>query len=287
MPSAYYLQGGGSVTRIRGFLEGLEGPLNGRLYIRASDAFVGAPEGDQAFRIKEGEVDIELPPTPRGISYLVDWRNIGDARKLVFAERWSVPNAEEVTLDELRGYKKEVQRRMMGGKADVVENVALKSENEHLQQQLAALEERHQASLRQLSSIEAQLAAATGKAASLEAALIKEQSQAHRWRQRPVIEHEKIVERKVAINADEWQEKLAEETQRRVLAEKELEAIRAQQGEHLSLANHFGALHGEIDRLRLEKQQLLTRIEELKQPRRSASSYRTEAIAELDKLMGS
>lgn len=275
------------MTRIKGFLEGLEGPLNGRLYVRASTEFIGGPEGEKVFRIDNGEVDIELPPTPRNAPYMVDWRNIGDTRKLSYLERWLVPNVEEVSLDELRGYKKEVQKKLSNGKGSVVENEMLKAENESLQKQLTALDEQYQQSLRRISSIEAQHAAAAGKAASLEAELIKEHSQAHHWRQRPVIEREKIVERKVAIGEEEWREKLAEETQRRVLLEKELEAMKAQFGEHLSLANHFGALHGEIDRLRLEKQQLLARIEELKQPKRPASSYRAEAIAELDKLIGS
>lgn len=271
------------MTRIRGSLEGLQGPLNGRLYVRAAQAFIGAPEGDMAFRINNGEVDIELPPTPRYAPYFVDWRDIGDSRKLSFPERWLVPNVDEVALDELRGYKKQVQRRQGGGKGNAVENAVLKAENEDLLQKFAQLEKDYQQSLQHISLIEAQHAAAIGKAASLEASLLKEQSAVRR--QPVIIEKEKIVERKVAISAEEWREKLAEETQRRVLIERELDAMKAQFSDHLSLANHFGALHGEIDRLRLEKQQLLARIEELKQPQRSASSYRAEAIAELDKLM--
>lgn len=275
------------MTRIRGLLEGLEGPLNGRLYVRASAEFIGAPRGEQAFRISNGEVDIELPPTPRNAPYMVDWRDIGDTRKLTYLERWNVPNVEEVNLDELRGYKKDVQKKLDNGKSIILEREVLKAENETLHKQLAALDEQYQQSLRHISSIEAQHAAAVGKAASLEVELIKEHSQAHHWRERPVIEREKIIERKVAINEEEWRERLANETQHRVLLEQELKAMKAQFDEHLSLANHFGALHSEIDRLRFEKQQLFARVEELKQPKRSASSYRTEAIAELDKLMGS
>lgn len=275
------------MTRIRGFLEGSEGPLNGRLYVRASMAFIGAPEGEQAFRIKDGDVDINLPATPRNAPYLVDWRNIGDTRKLSFPERWLVPNAEEVELDFLRGYRKEMQKKRGDGKGNVVENIALKAENQELCDSLQKLEEKYSQSLKKLSSIESQLAVATGNAASLQAELIKECSQAHHWRERPVVHTEKIVERKVAIGQEEWREKLAEETQRRVLLENELSAIKEQFQERLGLANHFGALHNEIDRLNLEKQQLLTRIDQLKQPKRSSSSYRVEAIAELDKMMGS
>lgn len=273
------------MTRIRGFLEGLEGPLNGRLYVRASVAFIGGPEGEKAFRVENGEVDIELPPSPRNAPYMVDWRNVGDIRKLSYPERWAVPNTEEVLLDDLRGYKKEVQRKRSSGKGVTAENAILKAENDTLQDKLLKLEEQYQASLRRLSSIETQHAMATGKAASLEVELLKEHSQAHHWRQRPVVREQTIVERKVAIGADEWREKLAEETERRVLLEQEVTRLNDQLTEGLSVVNHFGALHDEIDRLKLERQQLLLRIEELKQPRRSASSYRAEAIAELDKLI--
>lgn len=272
------------MTRIRGFLEGAQGPLNGRLYVRASAAFIGAPEGDLAFRIKDGEVDISLPPTPRSAPYFVDWRNVGDTRGLTFPERWLVPAVEEVELDALRGYKKEVMKRKGDGRGSVVENVALQAENESLTKRIAEVEQQHAQALKRLSSIEAQLAAATGKSASLEAELIKERAMA---KKPSAPAAEKIVERKVAIGQEEWRERLAAETERRTLVEQELAALKEQFNERLALANHFGALHNEIDRLNLEKQQLLARIDGLKAPRRSLSSYKAEAIAELDKMMSS
>ena len=125
-----------------------------------------------------------------------------------------------------------------------------------------------------------------GKAASAEADFLQEQAANYRRKLQPIQQVEKIVERKVAIGHEELRETLAAETERRVLLEQENSSLQKQLTERLSLANHFGALHAEIDRLNLEKQQLLARIEGLKTPRRSASSYRAEAIAELDQLIG-
>lgn len=275
------------MTRIKGFLEGPTGPLNGRLFVRASSAFIGAPEGEQAFRVENGEVDIQLPPTPARAPYMVDWRNIGDTRKLSFPERWLVPNAEEVELDQLRGYKTEVLKKQRAlDKASATELVVVKAENETLQNALEESKAAHQQALKRLSSIETQLAAAMGKAASAEADFLQEQAANYRRKLQPIEQVEKIVERKVAIGHEELREMLAAETERRVLLEQENSSLQKQLTERLSLANHFGALHAEIDRLNLEKQQLLARIEGLKTPRRSASSYRTEAIAELDQLIG-
>ena len=41
-----------------------------------------------------------------------------------------------------------------------------------------------------------------------------------------------------------------------------------------------------VDRLKLENQQLLSRVDGLKNPVRPSSVFRTEAIAELDRLAG-
>lgn len=276
------------MTRIKGFLEGPAGPLNGRLFVRASTAFIGAPEGEQAFRVENGEVDIQLPPTPSSAPYMADWRNIGDTRKLSFPERWLVPNVEEVDLDQLRGYKTEILKKQRSlDKASMTELVMIKAENQKLQNALEEAKSAHREALKRISSMETQLATAVGKAASVEADFLREQAANYRKQYQPAEQVEKIVERKVAIGNEEFREMLAAETERRVLLEQENISLQEQLTERLSLANHFGALHAEIDRLNLEKQQLLVRIEDLKTPRRSASSYRTEAIAELDQLIGS
>jgi len=80
------------VTRITGFLEGPEGSLNGLLYIKPGGAFIGAPSSALTFEVENGIVDINLPPCPAAMPYLVDWKRIGDFSRLQFIERWRVPS---------------------------------------------------------------------------------------------------------------------------------------------------------------------------------------------------
>lgn len=268
------------MTRIIGRLDGMGGALNGRLFVRASQPFIGAP-GEVSFRVKDGEVNVELPPTPGGIVYEVDWRDTGDIRKLSFPERWRVPNAEEVSLDELRSHKKRVQAKSDGGKASLVEIETLKSEGEQLRTALSEAEEGRQALMRRLSSMEGQTAALAGQLASIKAEL-----QSTKKPLAPLLPVRQIVERLVEVNGDEWKIRLANEQQSRILAEEETLSLRQQLDERLSLALHFGSLHSEIDRLKLENQQLRSRVDGLKNPVRTSSVFRTEAIAELDRLAG-
>jgi len=95
-----------------------------------------------------------------------------------------------------------------------------------------------------------------------------------------------VVERLVEVSNEEWQIRLAAEKEQRILAEQEALSFKEQFEDRLSLALHFGSLHNEIDRLKLENQQLLSRVDGLKNPVRSSSVFRTEAIAELDRLAG-
>ena len=269
------------MTRIIGHLDGIGGPLNGRLFVRASQSFIGAPSGELSFRVKDGEVDVTLPPTPGGIVYEVDWRDTGDTRKLSFPEKWKVPNAEEVGLDELRSHKKRVQMKSDGGKASLVEIEALKGEGENLRTALSKAEEGRQALMKRLSSMEGQTAALTGQVASLRGELQSVKRPAP-----PLPPVTQIVERLVEVNGDEWKIRLAAEQEKRILAEEEAATLKQQLDDRLSLALHFGSLHGEIDRLKFENQQLHSRIDGLKNPVRSSSVFRTEAIAELDRLAG-
>lgn len=269
------------MTRIIGRLDGIGGALNGRLFVRASQPFIGAPSGEVSFRVKNGEVDVELPPTPGGIVYEVDWRDTGDTRRLSFPERWRVPPAEEISLDELRSHKKRVQTKSDGGKASLVEIETLKSEGEQLRSALSEAEEDRQALMRRLSSMEGQTAALAGQLAS-----IKGELQSVKRPLAPLPPITQIVERLVEVNGDEWKIRLADEQQQRILAEEEASSLKQQLDDRLSLALHFGSLHNEIDRLKLENQQLRSRIDGLKNPVRTSSVFRTEAIAELDRLAG-
>lgn len=272
------------MTRIVGRLDGPEGPLEGRLFIKAGGAFIGAPAGDLVFKIVDGLVDIELPPCPAGVPYAVDWRAIGDMRRLSYVERWRVAPVEEMNLDEVRGLVRGDGRRVGGvRKGDLIEATMLRNEAEELKRTVAELEGQNATFLRQLSQAEGNAAAAQAQVASLSAELSKVRQQLATASKPQVIEKERIVER---IKSDgERAGEIADYIQRIALLEEENKQLSASMAETISLSTHFTNLHSQIDRLSNEKQQLLLRIEELKAPMRTTSSLRSEAIANLDKLL--
>lgn len=272
------------MTRIVGRLDGPEGPLEGRLFIKAGGAFIGAPAGDLVFKIVDGLVDIELPPCPAGVPYAVDWRAIGDMRRLSYVERWRVAPVEEMNLDEVRGLVRGDGRRVGGvRKGDLIEATMLRNEAEELKRTVAELEGQNATFLRQLSQAEGNAAAAQAQVASLSAELSKVRQQLATASKPQVIEKERIVER---IKSDgERAGEIAAYVQKIALLEEENKQLSASMAETISLSTHFTNLHAQIDRLSNEKQQLLLRIEELKAPMRTTSSLRSEAIANLDKLL--
>jgi len=271
------------MTRIIGKLDGPDGPLNGRLFVKAGGAFIGAPADDLAFKIEDGIVDIELPPCPAGLPYAVDWRAIGDTRRLSYVERWRVVPVEEMGLDEARGLIRTDGRRVTrASKGDLIEATMLRNEAEELKRRVVQLEEENGSLLRQLSQSEGGAAAAQAQAASLSAELGKARQQLASASKPQVIETERIVER---VQTDgERAEEISGYLQKIALLEEENQRLAEGFNETLSLSTHFANLHAQIDRLSSEKQQLLRRIEELKAPMRTTSSLRNEAIANLDKL---
>ena len=271
------------MTRIVGRLDGPEGPLEGRLFVKAGGAFIGAPAGDLVFKISDGIVDIELPPCPAGLPYAVDWRAIGDMRRLSYVERWRVAPVEEMSLDEARGLIRPGGKRVGSvRKGDLIEATMLRNEAEELKRRVAELEGENDSLLRQLSQSEGGVAAAQAQAASLSAELGKAKQQLATAPKPQIIETERVVER---VKSDgEKAEEIAGYLQKIALLEEENKRLTESFSETLSLSTHFANLHAQIDRLSSEKQQLLLRIEELKRPVRTTSSLRNEAIANLDKL---
>ena len=271
------------MTRIVGRLDGPEGPLEGRLFVKAGGAFIGAPAGDLVFKISDGIVDIELPPCPAGLPYAVDWRAIGDMRRLSYVERWRVAPVEEMSLDEARGLIRPGGKRVGSvRKGDLIEATMLRNEAEELKRRVAELEGENDSLLRQLSQSEGGVAAAQAQAASLSAELGKAKQQLAATPKPQIIETERVVER---VKSDgEKAEEIAGYLQKIALLEEENKRLTESFSETLSLSTHFANLHAQIDRLSSEKQQLLLRIEELKRPVRTTSSLRNEAIANLDKL---
>lgn len=271
------------MTRIVGFLEGANGPLNGRLYVKPGGAFIGAPEKDLSFKVSDGEVDIELPPCPPGMPYYVDWKNTGDISRLRYVERWRVAPVEEMSLDEARGLIRPNGKRIGSvRKGDLIEATMLHNEAEELKRKVAQLEGENDSLLRQLSRSEGGAAAAQAQVASLSAELGKVKQQLAAAPKPQIIETERVVER---VKSDgEKAEEIAGYLQKIALLEEENKRLAESFSETLSLSTHFANLHAQIDRLSNEKQQLLLRIEELKRPVRTTSSLRSEAIANLDKL---
>ncbi|MGA0851402.1 MAG: hypothetical protein ACO3QM_05105 [Candidatus Nanopelagicaceae bacterium] len=272
------------MTRIVGRLDGADGPLEGRLFVKAGGAFIGAPAKDLVFKVQDGIVDIELPPCPAGLPYAVDWRAIGDTRRLSYVERWRVPPVEEISLDEARGLVRSNGRKLAGsGKGDLIEATMLRNENNELRRQIAKIEEENASLLRQVSQAEGKAAAAQAKAATISADLIKLQRDTQPIRVPLVVEPERIIEKRVLD--DEQREQVALYEQQIALLEIENKKLQEEMNETISLSTHFANLHAEIGRLSNEKQQLLLRIAELQSPVRSTSSLRNEAIANLDKLI--
>lgn len=271
------------MTRIVGFLEGANGPLNGRLFVKAGGAFIGAPEKDVSFKVIDGNVDIDLPPCPPGLPYFVDWKDTGDISRLRYVERWRVAAVEEMSLDEVRGFVRADGRRVArASKGDLIEATMLRNEAEELKRKVAELEGENSTLLRQLSQSEGGAAAAQAQAASLSAELGKVKQQLAAAPKPQVIETERVIER---IKSDgERAQEIASYIQKIALLEEENQRLAEGFNETLSLSTHFANLHAQIDRLSNEKQQLLLRIEELKTPMRTTSSLRSEAIANLDKL---
>lgn len=274
------------MTRIVGFLEGANGPLNGRLYVKPGGAFIGAPDKDLSFKVDDGEVDIELPPCPPGMPYYVDWKNTGDISRLRYVERWRVPAAPEVTIEEVRGLVKSGGHRAQAAsrKGELLEAKMLKSEINELNEAVQRLEQENAKLLREVTDAESKAAAAQAKSASMVSELTSAKRDAidARLAQQEVV-IEKVIEK--AMTPVEFQEKISEYRQQLELLAQENEALKKEAADAFSLTTHYASLHSQIDRLTMEKQQLLSRIDELKRPKRSTTSLRNEAIANLDRLI--
>lgn len=267
------------MARVIGLLNGPDGPLNGRLHLKPSAPFIGAPINGLSYKIENGIVDIEVPPNTASTVWLAGWRGRFEQQGLEYTERWLVPNVDEITLDEIR-WSSAPRRQRGAARTTTVDQVMLQSELGTAQQKIAKLEHENARLLAQVSSAEGKAVAASGKLASLNSELA-------RLRQKlvanPIATEERIVER--AILSDEAKQLWAPIKEEMQALRDENAALKQQIEESISLSTHFANLHAEIDRLSFEKQQLASRVEELKQPQRSSSSLRNELIANLDRLI--
>lgn len=271
------------MTKVTGYLEGPEGALNGRLFVKAGGAFIGAPTSDLIFRITDGVVDVELPPCPVGLPYYVDWRAIGDTRKVTYIERWRVPAREEVSLDEVRGLVRQTAAPVRAeAKSDLLETTMLRSELQEALSRVASMEKENDQLRARAIQAESNAVAAQGKVASLSAELRLSQRKVVQSKKPVVIEKERIIEKKVHDITQA--EDIARHVEKIEMLRQQNEKLEKELADTVVLSTHFANLHAEIDRLNVEKQQLLLRIDALKAPVRYSSALRSEAIANLDKL---
>jgi hypothetical protein len=70
----------------------------GVLGIKPSRPFFGADKYERHYPVINGEIDIELTPTPAGVYYNVGFKDDGDIRDTIFTLMWRIPNTGEVNL---------------------------------------------------------------------------------------------------------------------------------------------------------------------------------------------
>lgn len=271
------------MTRLVGFLQGPDGPLDGRLYLKPSSPFIGAPANGTSFKIENGVVDIEVPANTASTVWLAGWRGKFEQQEVEYSERWLVPNAEQVSLDDVRGYDGNARSRMRGQKTDGLDLAVWKQEAQAAKDKLANIEHEKARLLLKVSSAEGKAAAAAGQVASLNAEIVRLKQKLIEAASPTVKTEERIIERKVL--PEEAKQELALAVQRATLLQQEVDRLQMELTERLSLATHFTSLHEEIDRLAKENQVLQLRINELKQPVRNTSALRREAIENLDRLL--
>lgn len=266
------------MTRIVGSLLGPEGPLNGRLFIKPSTPFIGFSK-DISFKIVDGNVDIELPPNISTTVFHAGWKDQFDLSKVEYSERWHVPHGAEVSLDVVRGMQRKESVRT--GRTAGVDQAMWKMEAEKGRERIKELESNLRRAEMAIQGLEGRAAAATGKLAQFQSdcsILQRKLTEA----QKPEVRTE-IIEKEAL--SDSVKQTLKVARKQLAILQAENDVLQSQVKEGIAASTLVSNFQHEVDRLKTEKQDLLYRIEELKQPRRSTSSLRQEMIANLDKLI--
>ena len=110
------------MTRVYGQLFG-DG-RNGLLVVKPSQPFFGVSRHERHFDVTDGSIDINLDPTPAGVSYLVAFKEKGDIRKTDFTLQWRVPDRE--SYDITPGASQARESQAAAPSASVYERVQLK-----------------------------------------------------------------------------------------------------------------------------------------------------------------
>lgn len=86
------------MTRVHGTL--FEDGRDGVLVVKPSKPFFGVDKYERHYPVVEGQVDIDLLPTPPGYFYNVGFKEEGDIRDTAFTLVWRVPRKGEVNLNK-------------------------------------------------------------------------------------------------------------------------------------------------------------------------------------------
>ena len=110
------------MTRVHGKL--FSDDRDGVLVVKPSQPFFGVGRHERQYEVKNGEIDLNLDPTPAGIFYQVGYKMDGDIRRTDFTLKWRVPATE--SFDVTPGSDNSVKKPARPASATIYERVQLK-----------------------------------------------------------------------------------------------------------------------------------------------------------------
>ena len=103
---------------------------NGILAVTASKPFFGCPRGERHFPVIDGAIDIDLLPTPGGVTYQVGFKEEGDTRRTDYTLSWRIPFNGQVDITPKLTEKPEPEEQHAGRVSDLVQIRRLATELE-------------------------------------------------------------------------------------------------------------------------------------------------------------
>lgn len=110
------------MTRVHGKL--FSDDRDGVLVVKPSQPFFGVGRHERQYEVKNGEIDLNLDPTPSGIFYQVGYKMDGDIRRTDFTLKWRVPATD--SFDVTPGSDNSVKKPPRPTSATIYERVQLK-----------------------------------------------------------------------------------------------------------------------------------------------------------------
>lgn len=103
---------------------------NGILAICPTKPFFGCSRDERHFPVKDGAIDIELLPTPSGVTYKVGFKEEGDTRRTDYTLNWRIPFNGQVNITPKLEDKPKSEEQHAGRVSDLVQIRRLASELE-------------------------------------------------------------------------------------------------------------------------------------------------------------